>query len=668
MEELKPQVIKLAQDTTDAEFKKQWDILKPQVIELVQNTTTEKFNSEWEKLKPTIIQLSTDTTIGQFNRSWTELKPQVIELAQTTTNTKFDEKWTELRPQLIELAQTTTSDKFDEKWTELQPTLTETVNNLAKTQTTTTFNEEWTKLKPQIIELSQTTTSTKFDEKWTELQPTLTETVNNLVNTNLETFKTTLWQEVTKNENFPFLLPENFGAVGDGQTDDSTAFNACFVKASETGKYVLLSNKTYYIDKTLNNMTNINIIGISASIKLLRDIEFTSSIVNCNIKGINFYKDEYKNIGFTSIFDSSCLIKCSFRNMYLLFNTVSSHNLKHILLSDCDLHNTSLTASINEYTGTTYIINNTTFNIEQYSFFIYGELGGTIIFNNCSINKNMPNDYGVMFNVYDNIIFNDCTIKSIDHSTMFSIFDKDSLNNINISFNNCLVDCQNRNLIDFSVTKNLFATYKFINTTIVAGAVAQGTSELSLWFENCILNTNYVYVGAANANIIKIQQKYSTTTQNVFPWISEIPSTYKNNVKLIKVNNTEYYVLTENKYTNVNKLDYYFNYNLNYSPNVPYYTNNIIFGSLGLMGYTAKKALLNNELCKLKNDSGELIDYVYMMLDECTVNTVEDTLGEHTTIAMKFLPYFAKLKTDTPVSGQCDVNMCISIILEKTSV
>lgn len=135
-------------------------------------------------------------------------------------------------------------------------------------------------------------------------------------------------------------------------------------------------------------------------------------------------------------------------------------------------------------------------------------------------------------------------------------------------------------------------------------------------------------------------------------------------MKLIKLNNTEYYVLTENKYTNIKKLDYYFNYNLNYLPNEPYYDNTIIFDNLGLVGYTVKKALLNNELCKLKNDSGELIDYVYMMLDECTVET---TLGDETTIAMKFLPYFAKLKTDTAVAGQCDVNMCISIILEKTS-
>lgn len=667
-EELKPQVIKLAQDTTDAEFNKQWNILKPQVIELVQNTTTQRFNEEWENLKPTIIQLSTDTTIAQFNKSWTELKPQVIELAQTTTDTKFDEKWTELRPQLIELAQTTTSNKFDEKWEDLQPTLTETVNNLAKTQTTTTFNEEWTKLKPQIIELAQTTTSTKFDEKWTELQPTLNTTVENLVNTNLETFKSTLWQEVTKNDSFPFLLPENFGAVGDGETDDSTAFNTCFTKATETGKYVLLSNKTYYISETLNNMTNINIIGINASIKLLVGIKFTNSIVNCNIKGINFYSDESVENIFIGIFDSSCLIKCSFRNLYVLFDNVSSRNSKHILLSDCDLHNTSLKRTINEYTGTTYIINNTTFNVEHYSYFIYGNLGGTIIFNNCSINKNMPNDYGVLFNVYDNIIFNDCDMKSIDHASMFSIFDYDTVNNINISFNNCLVECQARNLIDFSITKNLFATFKLINTKIVANAIAQGISDLSLWIENCVLNTNYVYVGTANANIIKIQQKNTSNGVNAFPWVSEIPSSYENNVKLIKVNNTEYFVLTENKYMNVKKLDYYFNYNLNYLPSAPYYNNTITFiSNLGLKGYTAKKALLNNELCKLKNDNGELVDYVYMMLDEWTIDTVEDIAGGQTTITMKFLPYFAKLKTDTAVAGQCDVNMCISIILEKTS-
>lgn len=282
----------------------------------------------------------------------------------------------------------------------------------------------------------------------------------------------------------------------------------------------------------------------------------------------------------------------------------------------------------------------------------------------------MPNDYGVMFNVYDNIIFNDCDIKSTDHTVMLGIFDIDSLNNINISFNNCFVDFQNRNLIDFSATKNIYATFKFINTKIVANAVAQGTADLSLWLENCILNTNYVYVGIGNANIIEIQQKYSDTSQNVFPWISEIPSIYENNVKLIKVGQTGYYVLTESKDKNIKKLDYYFKYDVEYSSNAPYYTNHIIVRDLDLEGYTVKRSLLSNNTCKLKNKStGDLIDYVYLMLDDnVTVTTTkDDSQIVMTEIAMKYLPYFAKLKTDTPVTGQCYVDACISIILEKTS-
>lgn len=638
-----PLLEQATKEWTDEEFDYKWSILKPQVIELVTNLTLETFNNAWEELKPVVIKLAQDTTDAEFKKQWDILKPQVITLVEETTTNKFNEEWEKLRPTIIQLSTDTTIEQF---------------------------NRSWEELRPQVIELSQQTTSDKFDEKWEELQPTLTETVNNLVNTNLDIFKSTLWQEVTKNNDFPFLLPENFGAVGDGTTDDHNAFNTCFAKAMETGKYVLLSNKTYVINSSLNDITSVNIIGINASIKLLRDIVFTHSMVNCNIKGINFYRDEVIQSCFVNIFDSSCLIKCSFNNLFKLFEKVSSHRSKHILLSNCNLHNTSLINTENEYTGTTYIINNTTINIEHYSYFIYGKLGGTIIFNNCDINKNMPNDSRAMFKVYDNIIFNDCDIKSVDRAVMFTILDIDSLNNINISFNNCFIDFQNRNLIDFTVTKNIYATFKFINTKIVAIAVAQGGSDLSLWFENCILNTNYRYVGIGNANIIEIQQKYNRNTQNVFPWISEIPSIYENNVKLIKVNNKEYYILTESKDKNIKKLDYYFKYDTNYLPNAPYYTNNIIVKDLDLEGYTVKRSLLSNNTCKLKNKStGELIDYVYLVLDDNVTVTTEkdDQQVVFTTIAMKYLPYFAKLKTDTPIEGQCYVDACVSIILEKTS-
>lgn len=70
----------------------------------------------------------------------------------------------------------------------------------------------------------------------------------------------------------------------------------------------------------------------------------------------------------------------------------------------------------------------------------------------------------------------------------------------------------------------------------------------------------------------------------------------------------------------------------------------------------------------IENERGDLIDYVYFMLDDnVTVTTTKEEQLTYTQIAFKFLPYFAKLKTDTPVEGHLHADMCISIILEKTS-
>lgn len=151
---------------------------------------------------------------------------------------------------------------------------------------------------------------------------------------------------------------------------------------------------------------------------------------------------------------------------------------------------------------------------------------------------------------------------------------------------------------------------------------------------------------------------------------TEPKTTVENNVSLVKANQTDYYVLTESKDKNVKKLDYYFKYDFNYLPNAPYYNNNFLVSDLDLEGYTVKSSLLTNNTFKLKNKStGELIDYVYLMLDDnVTVTTRKDeSQNARTVLAMKFLPYFAKLKTGTPSTGQCYIDACISIILEKTS-
>ena len=668
-EELKPQVIKLAQDTTDAEFKKQWDILKPQVIELVQNTTTDKFNSEWEKLKPTIIQLSTDTTIERFNRSWSELKPQVIELAQTTTSDKFDEKWTELRPQLIELAQTTTSDKFDEKWTELQPTLTETVNNLAKTQTTTTFNEEWTKLKPQIIELAQTTTSTKFDEKWTEIQPTLTETVNNLVDTKLETFKSTLWQEVTKNNDFPFLLPENFGAVGDGQTNDSTAFNACFVKASETGKYVLLSNKTYLISKILLATGGFSIIGLNTQI-VVNDNDFLIETQNITFKNIFFLnKAPSNNVRFLiykardTYFDN-----CKFIDIGSIYGELLENTRNTQLLNNCRLLNTSIyykKLGVTPSENKVYVVNNTlllnTNNI--YHSFWNDKSGSKIYFNNCSFNSEFTKFNVTMFPTVDDMIFNNCSFNVKNTLGLIGLLTDGT--DTYIGFNKCNINAK-------SIVNNSLNNYLYLNikdSVINVDKIMGNSQECSLWLENNQMDIKpIINSGTGKVNLVEIQQKNSNTTQNVFPWISEIPSTYVNNVRINK-NDGKYYVTTENEDKTIIKLDYYASSLVHYTPNVPFYEEQILLPSLDLTGYELNLSSMNCNLFALKNDSYELIDYVHLYLDDATVSTSINEQGEfeYTEITIKLLQAYAKLKTDTAVAGIMIVDTSFTFIFGKTS-
>ena len=683
-EDLKPVVIKLAQDTTDAEFKKQWDILKPQVIELVEETTTNKFNEEWEKLRPTIIQLSTDTTIEQFNRSWEELRPQVIELSQTTTSNKFDEKWEELRPQLIELAQTTTSNKFDEKWEELKPELAQYVNNLAETQTTTTFNEKWEELRPQVIELSQTTTNTKFDEKWTELQPTLTETVNNLVNTNLDTFKNTLWQEVTKNDSFPFLLPENFGAVGDGNTNDSNAFSSCITKAMETGKFILLSNKTYYISTSINDdILGINFIGLNAIIKLSYNV-FCSRMRGCYIQRVAFKRERF-NYTIEDVFGSleqTSFYKCLFSDLYYLFTSLDVNMddiQRYILFDECSFINTGIfNGNSNYITGNEYTISNSyiEFNSDTRitNNVISGSVGGKFIFDN-TIFIGKATSRTPIFSTYDDLIYNRCYIDNTKYytaeiiSVSKGLYDKSTLN---VLFDDCTIkDSENELIKTNDNVTDIYINTKIIQSNLTLDTLINSTLECSLWLENNIMNTKpIINSGTGKVNVVEIQQKYSDTSENIFPWTTDPTPTVENNVSLVKVGTTEYYVLTESKDKNVKKLDYYFKYDFEYLPTAPYYSNHVFALGLDLEGYTVKRSLLSNNTCKLKNKStGELIDYVYFMLDDnVTVTTTKDeTPIAMTELALKYLPYFAKLKTDTPVTGQCYVDACISIILEKTS-
>lgn len=474
-----------------------------------------------------------------------------------------------------------------------------------------------------------------------------------------------------------YVTPEEFGAIGDGTTNDSSAFNACIAKANETGKYVLLSNKTYLIGNTLMDNSDINIIGINTVI-ILDNNTFTKQIINCVFSNITFKRTVRSDLPLTENFSSSQFKYCNFVDINYLFNNISPriNTLEHLLLDECNLQNTQLISVTNQFNGVVYSINKTLFyydeDYKQRTNIISGYIGGKFIFNNCTFSKFEPDGTIELFGSLDNFEFNNCYINSYDNANTFILPNISSVEKQQITFNNCDISNNNKYLVNVFRTNNtVLPTVNIKYSTLKVNAIFNAKNECSLWLENNQIDTKpIINAGVGEVNIVEIQQKYSNTSENIFPWTTEPTPTVENNVSLNKIGTDQYYVLTESKDKNVKKLDYYFTNNFDYLPTAPYYTNNVIIRDLDLEGYTVKRSFLSNNTCKLKNKStGELIDYVYLMLDDnATVTTSKHNPQlVYTTIAMKYLQYFAKLKTDTPIAGHLYVDACISIILEKTS-
>lgn len=471
-----------------------------------------------------------------------------------------------------------------------------------------------------------------------------------------------------------YVTPEEFGAIGDGTTNDSSAFNACIAKANETGKYVLLSSKTYLIGSTLTNISSTNIIGINATI-ILDNNTFTKQINNCVFSNITFERVVKSELPLVENFFSSQFKCCNFVDIEYLFNNISHriNILEHLLLDECSLQNTQLISVTNQFTGVVYSINKTLFfyddDYKQRTSIISGYIGGKFIFNDCTFSKFEPNGTIELFGSLDDFEFNNCYVNNYDNANTFILPNISSVEKQQITFNNCDISNNNKYLVDvYSTNNTVLPTVNIKYSTLKVNAIFNTKNECSLWLENNKIDTKpIINIGSGKVNMVEIQQKYSDTTENIFPWTTEPTATVENNVSINSAGTGAYYVLTENEDKTIKKVDYYFKYTQVYTKGAPYYNTGQTFNGLDLTGYELKTYMLKNNIFKLKDDNGDLIDYVYMDLNTAGVSSGTAGTNHYTMINMQFIPAVTKWTGKEEANGKLDINTCITLILEKTS-
>lgn len=471
-----------------------------------------------------------------------------------------------------------------------------------------------------------------------------------------------------------YVTPEEFGAIGDGTTNDSSAFNACIAKANETGKYVLLSNKTYLIGNTLMDNADTNIIGVNTVI-ILENNTFTKQIVNCVFSNITFKRTVNSDLPLTENFFSSQFKYCNFVDINYLFNNISPriNTLEHLLLDECNLQNTQLINVTNQFNGVVYSINKTLFyydeDYKQRTTIIGGYIGGKFIFNNCTFSTFEPDETIELFGSLDNFEFNNCDIHTYDNANTFMLPNISSVEKQQITFNNCYISNNNKYLVDVYTTNNtVLPTVNIKYSTLKVNAIFNAKNECSLWLENNQIDTKpIINAGVGKVNIVEIQQKYSDTSENIFPWTTEPTPTVGNNVSINSAGTGNYYVLTENEDKTIKKLDYYFKYNQPYTKGAPYYKASQMILGVDLSGYTLKTSMLKNNILKLTGSNGELIDYVYLDLNSVYISGDTTPAIHYTMVNMQFIPAVTKWTGKEEANGNIEINTCITLILEKTS-
>jgi hypothetical protein len=222
---------------------------------IVRETTTEQFNTEWTNKQPELIEQVNTLTTNQFNNEKSIFNDELNALnsridtftSLTEGSTTGDAELKDIRVGANGVTYPNAGDAVRGQFSQLKEDLTHyiykpTLEDNNKFPRAKDGNIEWVE---QGMPTDEQTNSAV--ENWLNEHPEATTTVQDRSLTIDKMVIGTLG----------YVTPEMFGAVGDGETDDTKAIQTA-IDSVKNG-YVLFQRSTYCVSKELN-ITNKNII------------------------------------------------------------------------------------------------------------------------------------------------------------------------------------------------------------------------------------------------------------------------------------------------------------------------------------------------------------------------------------------------------------------------
>lgn len=325
-----------------------------------------------------------------------------------------------------------------------------------------------------------------------------------------------------------YLNIKEYGAVGDGQHDDTTALNEALNKAKETGKTLFIPVGTYVITETItltalkgvtirgerfsedvvNNSTKIKFTGVNSLFKIygaynfkIEDISFFGNSSN-KIINFNYLVDEHQ-----SVVDS--------RLGFVYFNNVGFFNCVNAIEFNSPCGYVYLNKCYFRCVGTSHSIDIGVKNTTN-----YGIMAGYIFIENSAFegidmdeNSTFIRIHAGQFVSIENCDFANLNSTAIEMNTLIDLPSKD-VDNITFT-NNTVFHCLNGIIITEThrpINNIQILSNKFIVNNIGVG-VNGGTKTFAIFINNNFFNL-LKYVNTKYLDVNKV--KNITCTGNMF--------------------------------------------------------------------------------------------------------------------------------------------------------